>query len=341
MAFTLRVFLSGLGVFVPNRDFDDLKDPPDRTWLLFPDVLAPRVSSDGKAAISSHYPRLQFKLENLRDSKVDFMTYRGLDAGDPQMGLCMLKDQDVTIWPDGKQPASDSLRPVNGPPPDPMNLKQGEDRYLYWLPKMAVIAPGRGDVQPSLLGPLGSPNGNAANGSPNPLITTRLQLNVGRLFVWKLTGAQWAFQDLGQPAPAPAPAVMLPMPVELALELEADEEVAILLTEFGQAQPRKLVLGPPAGKPYDDVEIRLMNREIESTIGLEEPDVVTNGMPDPDFSVYYDLAANGTNPGQPIPVPHFADASDPRGGDHRPCTPAVFKPVPIGSAIGSAAASAS
>jgi hypothetical protein len=324
MAFTLRVFLSGLGVFVPNRDFDDLKDPPDRTWLLFPDVLAPRVSSDGKAAISSHYPRLQFKLENLRDSKVDFMTYRGLDAGDPQMGLCMLKDQDVTIWPDGKQPASDSLRPVNGPPPDPMNLKQGEDRYLYWLPKMAVIAPGRGDVQPSLLGPLGSPNGNAANGSPNPPITSRLQLNVGRLFVSNLTRAQFDFHPLGQAAPAQP--VMLPMPEELALELEADEEVAILLTDFNQSQPRKLVIGPPAGRPYDDVEIRIMNREIETTIGLPEPDPITMGMPDPDFSVYYDLAAGG--PGTPILVPHLAAAGGGSGGgDHRPCTPAVFNPV--------------
>jgi hypothetical protein len=322
MAFTLRVFLSGLGVFVPNRDFDDLAKPPNRSWLLFPDVLAPRVSADGKAAISSHYPRLQFKLENLRDSKVDFMTYRGLDAADPQMGLCMLNRQDVTIWPDGKQPASDSLRPVNGPPPDPMNLKQGEYRYLYWLPKMAHVAPGRGDVQPSLLGSLGSPNGNAANGNPNPPIITRLQLNVGRLFVSNLTSAQWAFQELGKAAPAQPE--MLPMPVELALELEADEEVAILLTDFNQSQPRKLVLGPPAGRPYDDVEIRIMNREIETTIGLPEPDVPTMGMPDPDFSVYYDLSAKG--PGTQIFVPHLA-APGPAGGDHRPCTPAVFNSV--------------
>src|SRR5258708_27827907 len=143
-----RVALAGICLFVPDRPFSDLADPPQSVTALLPD-LTQGAPGPNHQAIPMHYPKPRFNLADHAASpnQAAFDTLGNA-------GRLILQHQDLRFRPDGAAPTA-PLTCSNGQPVDPEIFRAGEGHYLHWLSLLQHLGTGPvPSVDPALLAPV-------------------------------------------------------------------------------------------------------------------------------------------------------------------------------------------
>jgi hypothetical protein len=321
MAFTFRIIFSGLCAFIPDEPFGGHR-PPRSMLVLLPNALEPRLlkppegdnqsETEKKPVIlPPHFPLLLAQSKYLQASQHPQDSF--IKEKNGRLVVVPLVKEDISIWPDGREPRLGGLHLIDGHITDPHHPSPEEEEYLFWLTKVDdILGGGQHRIHPRLLGPLGPDEKE---------VVARLRLGIGRLRVHKLSKTPWQYLPLGVPIKDPGAGKRVA--TELSFEFEAEEKVKLVFRSFGSSTPLKLIFAPAPNEPNEDVEIEVRNLEPDRF--LEMPAGVLNPAPevDPDFSIYYDLLDGYSDGyGYPRPVPRrVPPASGPIAGDGKPCSP--------------------
>jgi hypothetical protein len=182
---TFRIIFTGLKAIVPRGG--DLADPanfPTSLTVLLPNLLKPCVLRGLDLILPSHFPLLQFNLDNLRptNDQPTFLSFQKLSEG--PRGACLLDHLDISFLRDGtKLPAG--VEPVLTYPP-PCD-EEPEEEDISWLVKLEEAYKQPCWIKPRFLRSL----------SPlEDTVIARLQLSGGTFRTFELHQDEWVFPSL-------------------------------------------------------------------------------------------------------------------------------------------------
>lgn len=337
MAFTLRVVFEGVCAFVPSEPLfrnPDPTEPIEQMSVLLPDLRLPELAywdRDPRAPSACwRAPHLAF-LEVEREA-----LFTGTNAR---------IDLDWHHRPSRRRRAAflfDQRRlRVEGGRGEPLVVEQGEGsgstprndheaRSLWWLPRMAEIAPHFAWVQARR---------RQAELGKMPAIAGSVQIREGLIYVGGFNRqakdeepSQWSFGPVardegGQLVLPPRNQARWNRAIGNRIHWELQvEEAAVFQLIDSNDQVRSVVVRPPVGSDGDPIEVRVGNMEPEVGLFDSTPffGALREALPDPDFQAFYRLVSDQTVPAvaAPWPVPFSFDTA--LGQHEKPCAPALF-----------------
>lgn len=330
MAFTVRVVFEGVLGFVPNEPFfhsaprGAQPGKPSTLSVLVPDLRAPALAGweDG---ITRDKPDPRYRSAHVPVLLVDPLAVRGAHGLSPS-----------SLFVD---PASGRLRaayllagvvmtlPELGPltfesavsrQPLPPSADSPKRRSLWWLPRMADIAPDSQLAKKELL---------EANGDQLLLqgVAARIDTRGGHLSVAGFNsggGQSWLYASVRRNPETGALESgnedRWARAVANRIALEGQSENAAKLSFDLIGGEAELVLEPTGSN--DVVEVIVANIEPEVLFLGESSPFGENPLPDPDFEPFYDLSTAPPTASRLFPV----RAENARGQNEKPCAPGTY-----------------
>ncbi|HEV8577606.1 MAG TPA: hypothetical protein VGX68_00880 [Thermoanaerobaculia bacterium] len=304
MAFTFRIYFSGLFVVVPDN-----LDAPNSCHMLLVNSLLPRKlqrkkrDSQGNETneneiLDPHFPMLIYNdapvgapPDAIPKRPADFRALSGDHKG---RNVYLLLHDDLEIRPDGNKVSS----AINVSSP-------GDHAPLTNMAKMSDVFPGHEHIDPILLTEELKPKADE-NSRVGRIVSRIRGLSGGKLYTAELSVKTVKIESGGQNFNSTFGERRIS--VKLAWEIECKNEMILRWSRFdfdsnSTPPPRDLRWTADAGDP---VEIWIENREIDTFIGVPSSYPVARALAD--FEVFFELepqplAANTPAPPVPIPVP--------------------------------------
>lgn len=318
MPFTFHFVFRGLSAFAFDRSLKDRETPPKKAIVLLPNLLKPRLLSrtkevfiDGRSVqepqvLDAHFPLLLFKKDEVRANlQSDLSDSNGYEA-------FRLNETSIDFLPDGSGNTDlDLTLGAIDPSVDP-STNPANNRSLEWLVEVEEVAPGYGELEPSLL--KHDPPSIASD------LVTRVNLSGGTL-----EAGGWSLQPVMiHPAKADKTFVNRHIARQLVLVVKAESHVDLQMTRYLK-DPLRLSLTPQNPNDTDPVTIYIQNLECDMTLG---PSTYIGLKPEADFEIFFRLSKNQISfPGiKPTPlVLTSVRGGSPFSGNSGMCPPGSFR----------------
>lgn len=343
MAFTLRVIFDGVFAFVPNEPFFEKcgdtweAGEASQTWVLAPDLRQPDLA-DWDRSCTPERPHFRSSHLATLSTSPAFVTSKDKNAFDRRLAshdgsrkrlVKVLQrghlsfSQNGTVLGGGLTPNVTVPRTDHQIDPDTPGTTEAERHSIWWLPRLAEVAPDYAHAAPSLKPSLEEPN-------PKPkALAFTMSLNAGTLAVtdhnrqkedirtWRFSKAKrnGASVEPGEEKPQQKWKRAIGNIVTWTTRIQSSY---VELTIRENVASRTIKLWPPfCGRR--EVVLRLRNREPEHLFTREGKSLINF---DVDFQTFYSMG----QPSCETPTrryPFFPGA--PIGDSDKPCAGGTFQ----------------
>jgi hypothetical protein len=318
MSFTFRIRFGGLLAFSPRLD-------GTKAWAFL--VEASHIFlRPGLEKIPSHLPFIRFDPNDLQQG------VGNLPAA--TVGLAPLSGLDLRILPGGREVA-DSLVITKFDPKkdvdfvlDPKNLRPDADSFAWVAPLKNSLPsnPKATRIRPDLLADSLKPEDARS-------LATRIHLNHGELstseFSASRNGGNIVYRFRNPSAPNGASDHRQLLAAEVALNMKIDDPfVEVRGMSFDGTRQFSLAFQPPAGSSDNRVDVKIMNEESDTILGVPRPPEPLKPGPRPQdrlFELFFDLTVGGSAVPRGLVLPSIDEVRNPTNGvavGSPPCSPA-------------------
>jgi len=282
---TLKIVFSGLCGFVFDKPLADLQQAPSKVSVLMPQLLLPRVLSNGPQkppdVLDAHFPQLIFTGQPAAGS-----TVKGFVDHATGRTMILLSEQTLQFVPDGPA-AANGLTLNRQPLTDLATNNVVALQSLLWMVDMVSALPAsKGRVNPGLL-----QQSPSAAGS----LIARIEIGTGTLSTLEVSSVALNFSAPGDLS------FNRRIATKVLLEVPVTSQVEINMTGPGAAQQKLVLQAPQQG----DFLIEICNLEIDKFLTPPQDLVYQPKDSAADFEAFYGMAA-GFGPGAKAPSLNFA-----------------------------------
>ena len=338
-SFTLRLIFEGICALVPDSPFfvyeEDqfLPGTPSSVTVLLPDLRSPKLADweDANPQVPvaepfyrpSHAPVLILSPHDLVKQTPDFrVDAKFYDPVSSRLRLLHVLDNEIVSLDGLEWPPLTFEHQIPDPVTSKLPDKGGDDRSLWWVPRMSDISPMHQWCRKELVS-LGRDD-LAAN-----QIAARLVVGGGHLSIAAFNSKGEAFWKVGSVS-RDANGNLLQAEsgwqraIGNVLACEIQVPTPELDVSFDESdEGATITLGPR--KPGGTVEVTIANAELENIImpaASTAPPWVKPFLPDTDFQGYYPLTTGAQTKPWPVPL-----ESSEAGTQYKPCPITAFTGV--------------